>query len=222
MEVKRSFQGCCWSTLDNPTLADNKTSDGIGTGSFTSTLTQLIANTKYYVRAYATNIVGTCYGSLVLFTSNPIILATLTTTSVTSITLTTAVSGGNVISDGGGDITARGICWATTENPTLSNTFTIDGTGTGNYNSYLTGLQSGTAYYLRAHATNSVGTTYGNELTFRAYAVMDIDGNGYYSVTIGTQVWTTENMKTTKFNDGTSIQLVTDDMQWQNLITPAY
>ncbi len=160
-------RGVCWSTSSNPTTANNHTTDGSGTGTFVSNLTGLTANTLYYVRAYATNSVGTAYGNELTFTtlSNPV-LPTVTTTSVTNITQTTATSGGNVTSDGGATVTARGVCWNTSSNPTTANNHTTDGSGTGTFVSSLTGLTANTLYYVRAYATNSIGTAYGNELTF--------------------------------------------------------
>jgi formylglycine-generating enzyme required for sulfatase activity len=93
-------------------------------------------------------------------------LATLTTIIVSSITSTTAISGGNITNDGGGSITARGVCWSTSQNPTIAlTTKTNNGTGTGSFTSSLTGLTPGTTYYVRAYATNSAGTAYGNQQT---------------------------------------------------------
>jgi hypothetical protein len=97
-------------------------------------------------------------------------LPVLTTTSVTEITSTTAVSGGNIISDGGSSIVTRGVCWNTGENPLIIlNTKTTDGTGSGIYSSNIGGLTPGTTYYVRAYATNSVGTGYGEQVTFRSW-----------------------------------------------------
>ncbi len=90
----------------------------------------------------------------------------ITTTAITSITDTTAVSGGKSVADGGDTITARGVCWNTTGTPTTSDSHTSNGTGTTDYSSSLTGLTASTTYYVRAYATNSIGTTYGDELTF--------------------------------------------------------
>lgn len=97
----------------------------------------------------------------------PITLPTVTTSTVTSIMSTTANSGGNITSDGGASVSARGVVWNTSQNPTIAlSTKTIDGTGAGNFSSAISGLTANTTYYLRAYATNSDGTAYGNEITF--------------------------------------------------------
>jgi hypothetical protein len=94
---------------------------------------------------------------------------TVTTTTISAIADITATSGGNVISDGGASVTARGVCWSTSANPTIANSHTTDGTGTGVFVSSLTGLLRETTYHVRAYATNSVGTSYGNDLSFLTY-----------------------------------------------------
>ena len=160
-------RGVCWSTSQNPTISDNHTSDGNGTGSFTSNLTNLTANTTYYVRAYATNENGTSYGEQKSFTTlQNIELPTVTTTDVTDITQNTAVSGGNVTDDGGAAVTARGVCWSKDPNPTIDNSFISNGNGTGSFTIEISGLTSATTYYVRAYATNSEGTSYGEQKTF--------------------------------------------------------
>ena len=159
-------RGICYGTVSSPDISGTSTSDGTGPGSFTSNMTGLTPNTLYYVRAYATNKVGTAYGSEVTFTTTAIVVPTLTTTAVTGVTLTEAVSGGNITADGGGAVSARGVCWATTTGPTITNSLTSDGTGTGSFASNLSSLVPATTYYLRAYATNSAGTAYGNEVTF--------------------------------------------------------
>jgi uncharacterized protein (TIGR02145 family) len=153
------------------------------------------------------------------------VVPTLTTTSETLITQTTASSGGNISSDGGASVTARGVCWSTGDNPTTAlTTKTSNGTGTGVFTSSLTGLAASTHYYVRAYATNSIGTGYGTEQGFTTSSgsqtgtVTDIEGNIYNTVTIGTQAWMAENLKTTKYNDGTAIPFA----PYQVLITPAY
>ena len=170
-----SARGVCWSTSANPTTADSKTTDGTGTGSFTSSITGLTAATLYYVRSYATNSSGTTYGTQVSFTTASITAPTLAaTTAVSSIAATTASSGGNVTADGGASVTARGICWSTSSNPTTADSKTTDGTGTGSFSSSLTGLTSATLYYVRAYATNSSGTSYGTEVSFTTSASLPV------------------------------------------------
>ena len=160
-------RGVCWSTSQNPTISDNHTSDGNGTGSFTSNLTNLTANTTYYVRAYATNENGTSYGEQKSFTTlQNIELPTVTTADVTDITQNTAVSGGNITDDGGAAVTARGVCWSKDPNPTIDNSFISNGNGTGSFTIEISGLTSATTYYVRAYATNSEGTSYGDQKTF--------------------------------------------------------
>lgn len=168
-----SNSGICWGILHNPSLADSYTSEGIETGSFTSYMTDLSPNTRYYVRAYATNSVGTSYGNEISFATDLESGAAVSTNQATSITATTAVSGGTIIDDGNGPVSARGICWATTPSPSVSDNLTSNGTGFGSFTSNLTGLTPGTRYYVRAYATNGLGTIYGNEVTFM-YLVPEI------------------------------------------------
>ena len=93
-------------------------------------------------------------------------LPTVTTSTVSNTTSSTATCGGNVTNDGNATVTARGVCWSTSHNPTVSNSHTTDGSGTGSFTSSITGLSQNTTYYVRAYATNSVGTAYGNEVSF--------------------------------------------------------
>jgi uncharacterized protein (TIGR02145 family) len=162
-------RGVCWSTSQNPTIDDNITMDGSGTGEFTSYITGLTPATTYYVRAYATNSVGTGYGEELSFTTlNEVLLPTLITQNAIDISENSAVSGGSVFDDGGAEVTARGVVWSTSGEPSLeiNEGLTQDGAGMGEFISYLTGLSAGTTYYVRAYATNSEGTAYGNEVTF--------------------------------------------------------
>lgn len=158
------YRGVCWSTSQNPTTNDSRTTDGPGTGTFTSNLTNLTPGTTYYVRAYATNTAGTSYGNQISFTTP--LAPTITTSSVTNVGVTTAQCGGIVTNDGGAAITARGVCWSTSPAPTTSNSTTFDSTGAGAFVSMISGLTSGTTYYIRAYASNIVGTSYGAERTF--------------------------------------------------------
>ncbi len=216
-------RGVCWSTQTNPTVSDSITSDGTGTGSFTSNITGLTGNTIYYVRAYATNSEGTSYGQAISFSTSPVV-PTLTTADPASTSTTSGTSGGNVASDGGSAVTARGVCWSTSVNPTIANSKTLDGTGTGSFSSTMTGLAVNTLYHVRAYATNTIGTAYGTDKTFTTdpATVSDLDGNTYDVIRIGTQLWTKQNLRTTKFNNGSSIALVSDNTVWTNLTNQGY
>jgi uncharacterized protein (TIGR02145 family) len=149
----------------------------------------------------------------------------LTTTIITDNSYTTATGGGNITSDGGAAITARGVCWGTAADPTIAlTTKTTDGTGVGTFASAITALTAGTNYFVRAYATNSAGTSYGAGVSFTTMpaTVNDVDGNVYHVVVIGTQVWMKENLKTTKYNDGTAIPNVTNGSIWSSFETGAY
>lgn len=162
-------KGVCWSnTNTSPTISNNKTVNGTGTSSFASSLTSLISGSTYYVRAYATNSVGTSYGPVKTFTTLTATIPTgITTTNASSINQTTATSGGSITSNGGSAITQKGICWSNTNSsPTISNSNTNNGTGNTSYSSSLTGLLPNTTYYVRAYAQNGIGVGYGNTITF--------------------------------------------------------
>ena len=159
------------------------------------------------------------------------------TTDMTSIGSVTASSGGEVLSAGGGKIISRGVIWNTSPNPTVVlNTKTNDGEGVGAYQSNLTGLAPLTTYYVRAYATNSAGTTYGNEVRFTTTSgnnstdeiynpnltygrVNDIEGNSYRTIEIGNQVWMADNLRSTKYRNGTPILNVTVPIQFYNYKT---
>jgi hypothetical protein len=165
-----SAWGVCWSTSANPTLANSFLQNTVSSGSFSSALSGLTQNTTYYVRAYATNSAGTAYGNEQSFTTTntttDVVLPTITTFAVSAITTTSASSGGAVTSDGGGTVSAWGVCWSTSANPILANSFLQNNGSAGFFSSALSGLTPNTTYYLRAYATNSAGTAYGNEQSF--------------------------------------------------------
>jgi hypothetical protein len=164
--------GVCWSTAEDPSIADNKTIENSGIGSFVSKLTQLAPNTTFYTRAYAMSSAGIGYGEQISFTTTAVAVPLLVTAAVTSITSASAVSGGNITSDNGEIVTSRGVCYNTSPNPTITNSKTTLCPGVGPFTCTLLGLAPGTTYYLRAYATNSVGTSYGNELNFKTLATL--------------------------------------------------
>ena len=215
-------RGVALDTDPNPTTSGTKFSSGSGVGSFTVTLSGLNANTVYHLRAYAINAKGVSYGETRMFTSASNLPA-LTTTQVSAITLNSAASGGSISSDGGGAITARGVCWSTNQNPTVSDNKTADGIGTGSFTSSLNNILPSTTYYVRAYATNNAGTAYGPQVTFTTLpGVADVDGNAYGSIVIGTQTWMSENLRVSKYRNGDAIPNVTDGTAWTALATGAY
>lgn len=214
-------RGIYWSASANMAPATKIVSNAI-TDDFVCHIPNVVQGQVLYACAYAVNEKGTGYGDTITLRNGerPAVVPTVSSTSVTSITSNSACSGGTVLDDGGADVIARGVCWSTIQNPTASNSHTTNGTGTGSFTSNLTGLSAGTTYYVRAYATNSVGTAYGSEMTFTtnsAYdggqpcsdtpTVTDIDGNTYNTVQIGIQCWMKENLRTTHYSDGTSIPL---------------
>ena len=215
-----SEKGLVYGTARNPTILNSKISDNTAGLDWTTNITGLTGNTKYYVRAYAINSAGTAYGGLDSFNTSPLV-PIIATDPVASITKTTAVSGGNISSDGGSVITARGIVWNKTGNPLVgTDSIRTDASMTiGLYTLNLGNLNSGITYYIRAYATNAVGTAYGNQLTFTTQPVLDTIGNQYTTITINGKEWFRENLKTTKYANGTDISNVTDNASWFNLIS---
>ena len=161
-------KGMCYNTATGPTISNSKVaySGTTTSATFNVTLSGLNFATKYYARAYATITgSGTIYGEEYTFTTLPV-LPTITTTAVTAIKGISATTGGNVTNTGGATVTARGVCYSTKTGPTVADSKTSDGTGAGAFVSSLTGLKGLTKYYVRAYATNSVGTVYGPEVSF--------------------------------------------------------
>ena len=102
------------------------------------------------------------------------VIPTVTTNTINSVSSKSAAGGGNVTSDGGSSVAARGLCWSTTANPTVLDSKTTDGSGIGAFTSNITGLIPGTIYHVRAYATNPVGTAYGNDITFTTHTLATV------------------------------------------------
>jgi len=174
------------------------------------------------------------------FSNCPTDEASIGTKAITKISSTDAEGGGIITSDGGSHITNRGIVWSKSQHPTLNSNLgkTNDGQGTGDFKSIIINLSGKTTYYVRAYATNSAGTTYGGQESFTTQnsvgsgilfnpdlsygSISDIDGNSYKTIQIGSQVWMAENLKTTKYKDGSSIQNLTANTAWSNSTSGAY
>ena len=164
--------GHCWDTISNPQITDGAGgwASQLGKltqpGTFTSHITELLPNKKYYVKGYIQFDEITLYTEQDSFITKGLEAPTVTTTPATNVTETSATTGGNVTGNGGDTIIARGVCYSTSQNPTVSNDTTLNGTGTGTFISSITGLSPDVTYYVRAYAINNIGTAYGNEINF--------------------------------------------------------
>ncbi len=158
--------GICYGNSLNPDITGQHTTISTTFGVFNNYITPLSPGITYHYRAYAQNAVGITYGADSTFTTYTTAVApVLITNNYSNITATSADISSDVLNDGGSTITARGVCWNTTNNPTLSNNFTSETGTVGAFTSNITGLNQGITYHIRAYATNSIGTSYGNEIT---------------------------------------------------------
>jgi uncharacterized protein (TIGR02145 family) len=150
-------------------------------------------------------------------------LPVLITAHTYNITQTSATSGATIATDGEANVTNRGVCWNTTGNysPTIDDNKTSDGIGITSFTSLMTGLLPGEVYYVRSYAINSDGIAYGNLEVFST-KIADADGNIYNTILLKDKIWMVENLKTTSFNDGTTIPLVVDNTSWLTLSAPGF
>ncbi|MDD3741485.1 MAG: fibrobacter succinogenes major paralogous domain-containing protein [Bacteroidales bacterium] len=159
------------------------------------------------------------------------VIPSLTTGAVSNITENSATFSANISDDGGSDISIRGFVWHTSANPSIESNlgFSENGTESGDFTYNIENLDDETTYFVRAYATNELGTAYGNEVSFTTNerpwngtpctdceTVTDIDGNVYRTASIGAQCWLVENLRTTKYNDGNQIPIITDNIEWKN------
>ena len=158
-------------------------------------------------------------------------LASVITTNPTSISGTFCISGGIITNSGGVPIENTGVCYSTSPSPTTAGIGIVNNSLSDTFTCYLNGLSANTTYYVRAFATNLMGTTYGNEISFTTIGGIETtpgagviyNGYNYASIILGNgQEWITENLKTTTFANGDSIPNITDSLQWINLTTGAW
>ena len=190
--------------------------------SITESLSGIIPRTTYHFRIKATNELGSTISDDITFSTLgdiPFVNGqSVTDISLNNATLKCSVNP-NYLS------TTVVFEWGTTTsygNTAAASQNSLTGGNPVNVSANLTGLQSEITYNFRIKATNDLGTTYSDNKLFKTYAAVDGNGNGYYSVTIGTQTWLTENLKTIKYKDGTDIPNVTDSIAWAALTTGAY
>jgi uncharacterized protein (TIGR02145 family) len=208
-------RGVCWNTNINPTIDNNKTQDGAGAGEFTSNMSYLNGRTTYYVRAYATSSSGTGYGINTTFTTlgdaPTVSLAEASNITNNSATINGIVNANllsTTVTFEYGTSINYGSTAIATQSPVTGNTDT-------NVTADIIGLTASTFYHYRIKAVNSLETTYSNDKTFgTSGTITDIDGNIYNTVAIGRQIWMAENLKVTRFADGTPLKI------WDIQISP--
>ncbi len=188
--------GICYSEAASPTI-DGKilVCKQNNVGEFSGTIAGLSESTTYYVRAYATNAKGTAYGEERSFTTAPITLPTVVTLEPTDISVSSAVCGGKITSNGNTEITECGICYSEAASPTIDGKILVcKQNNVGEFSGTIAGLSESTTYYVRAYATNAKGTAYGEELSFTTATHY----TSYTSVDLGLSVkWATCNVGAT-------------------------
>jgi uncharacterized protein (TIGR02145 family) len=159
------------------------------------------------------------------------------TKTVINITTSSATVEGEVKTQGTSNVIESGICWGTESNPTINDNKISTGTSIGSFSATITGLWGNSTYQVRAYASNTFGVSYGENLVFNTLpnnpteflnpsliygTLQDVEGNTYATIQIGTQTWMAENLKTSRYDNGSLIPNVTDDNEWMNLTTPAW
>jgi uncharacterized protein (TIGR02145 family) len=216
-------RGFVWNTTGVPTItSDDTLTVGVGLGTFSASIDNLLPSTKYYIRAYATNRAGTKYGGLKNFwTLGPPVLYTYYPYGVSSGYATIK---GNLVYIGEHPVLKMGMCWSKEGAPDLSdNVLEYSGTDS-TFIFQLADLESLTTYYVNSFATTLEDTSYGEVRTFTTLGgfVDDVDGNSYEVVRIGDQFWLSKNLRVTKYNDNTAIEKVEGDSEWSSTTNPAY
>ena len=219
-----SSRGFCWSFLPNPTILNSHVEVGKGVGSFAIKEPGFVGGgTKYYARPFAVNSYGVFYGEEKIFFTQ-FDIPTIQLLSLKDFGLS-AFAYANIADAGGKPVTQRGIVYSVTENPTIQNDKIIGGTGIGEYSLTLTGLTQKTTYYVRAYATNEIGTAYSNQIKLTtntaSTTISDIEGNIYNTVSIGNQIWMASNLSTSRYRNGAYIPYILNSNQWALTKSPA-
>jgi uncharacterized protein (TIGR02145 family) len=199
-------------------------------GVYNMQVDNLIPNSAYVFKAFATdNTNKVVYGNEISFTTKQYTAPIVSTGVIANITSSKADLSAIISDDGGAPVLESGIVYSIYSNPTISNFKVLNNLNAASFTSIITGLNPSTTYYARAFATNNQGTSYGGQVTFATTAktlntgsVVDIEGNVYKLVTIGTQLWMAENLKSTKYNDGQFITNTTDNIAWSNITNGSY
>jgi uncharacterized protein (TIGR02145 family) len=153
-----------------------------------------------------------------------IFLPIVETGKVFNITTSSAEINSSLISNGGSQVLEKGVCWSEFDKPSIQDNRIINSSDSSSYATLIVDLQPDRIYLASSYAINEIGVSYGEIVTFRTIelTVVDVDSNIYQTTEIGKQIWITENLKTTKYNDGTIINFVSEDAQWRNLSSGAY
>ena len=202
-------QGVCFGTKELPSITDTIKLVNKELEKFTILIDSLKNNTTYYVRVFAKNSAGVSYSEqLIAKTTNvETQLASVQTNSAVYVTDSSVKLSGKVTNDGDAAILSKGFCISTNIQPTIYDLKLEVKNSSADFSGEIFGLKNNTTYYVRTYVTNSKGINYGNEQvikTYHAYAY-DIEANKYGVVNIGDQYWLAENLKTTKYTDGTAI-----------------
>jgi hypothetical protein len=161
-------RGICLSIEPNPDTSSIVSYQGVGAGQFIGVIDNLSPNTNYFIRSFALNSIGITYSDQISFKTTNLSgsTPTISTYNPNSITSNSAKIQAQIIDNGGVPVTLSGFCYSTQPNPDLQDSYTTDGSLNGMFESNLTNLLSNTTYYVRSYACNSVGTGYGNQVTF--------------------------------------------------------
>ncbi len=214
--------GLVYGPSANLTINDPKTSEIVAL-TFSSQISNLETGKQYYLRAYATNEVGTSYGEALSFQTSGAITSA-TTLDATNVEYTGATLNGSVTTDN--NQTAISFIYGENEN-NLDKTISVN-TPSKSATTYsaianISNLSNNTTYYFAIKAVNNYGVSIGETKSFKTLAgLTDIDGNTYKVVKIGNQIWMAENLKVTHYNDGSEIPNVSDNDAWMNLTTGGY